>query len=89
MSFERNSCGLFGGAVVGLLCQQGMLVREGSFVVEAGDMLDEFCELGTIGGVSAVGVGTDRGGGSGQLVVGDEGAVFGGPVHTSFDVVDL
>ena len=41
-------CGLCSRAVECLLCKKGMLLREGGFVVQAGDAVDEFCESGAV-----------------------------------------
>ena len=90
MGVEGDLGGLCGCAVVGFLGEEGVCLGEGGFVVEAGDALQEFGQLGTVGGVGAVGVGAHGVGGCGEPVVGDEGAVgWVGPVHACFDVVDL
>ena len=82
-------CGLCSRAVECLLCKKGMFLREGGFVVQAGDAVDEFCESGAVCGVCAVCVGTDRVGWGGQAFVGNDGAVFCCPIHACLDVVDL
>jgi hypothetical protein len=66
-----------------------MLLGKGGFMVKAGDAVDEFSELRTVGGVGAVSIGTDRVGGCGESFVGNKSTVFCGPVHTCFDIVDL
>lgn len=86
---EGDLGGLGGGAVEGLLGEEGVLVGEGGFVVEAGDAADELDELGVVGGVGAVGVGADGVGGGGQPFVRDKGAVGESPVHACLDVVNL
>lgn len=60
---EGDLCGLGGGAVEGLLGEEGVLVGEGGFVVEAGDAADEVNELGTVSGICAISIRTDRVGG--------------------------
>ena len=89
MGGEGDLGGLGGCGVVGLLGKEGVFGGEGGFVVETGDVLQQVCQGGTIGGVGAVGVGADGVGWCGETVVGDEGAVFGGPIHACLDVVDL
>ena len=66
-----------------------MLLGKGGFVVETGDAPDKVNQLGMVSGVSAIGVGTDGVGWSGQTIVGNYGAVGKCPVHASLDVVDL
>lgn len=89
LGIAGNLGGLCGGAVEGLLGKQGVLLGEGGFVVEAGDAADEVGELWTVGGVGAVGIGTDGVGWCGEPFVGDDGAVGECPVDACFDVVDL
>lgn len=86
---EGDLGGLGGGAVEGLLGEEGVFLGEGGFVVEAGDAADEVNELGTVSGICAIGVGTDRIGRGGEAVVGDDGAVGESPVHACLDVVNL
>lgn len=86
---EGDLGGLGGGAVEGLLGEEGVLVGEGGFVVEAGDAADEVNELGTVSGICAISIRTDRVGGGGESVVGDECAVSESPVHACLDVVNL
>ena len=86
---EGDLGGLGGGAVEGLLGEEGVLVGEGGFVVEAGDAADEVNELGTVSGICAISVGADRVGGGGESVVGDDGTISESPVHACLDVVNL
>ena len=86
---ESDLGGLGGGAVEGLLGEEGVLVGEGGFVVEAGDAADEVNELGTVGGICAISIRTDGVGGGGESVVGDDGTISEGPVHACLDVVNL
>lgn len=86
---EGDLGGLGGGAVEGLLGEEGVLLGEGGFVVEAGDAADEVNELGTVSGICAISIRTDRVGWRGEPFVGDEGAVGECPVDACFDVVDL
>ena len=57
---EGDLGGLGGGAVEGLLGEEGVFLGEGGFVVEAGDAADELDELGTVSGISAISIRTDR-----------------------------
>lgn len=57
---EGDLGGLGGGAVEGLLGEEGVFLGEGGFVVEAGDAADEVNELGTVSGICAISIRTDR-----------------------------
>ena len=57
---EGDLGGLDGGAVEGLLGEEGVLLGEGGFVVEAGDAADELDELGVVSGIIAISIRTDR-----------------------------
>ena len=89
LGIEGNLSSLRGSAVEGLLGEEGVLGGKGGFVIEAGDATKKFGELGTVGGVRTVRIGTDRVGGCGEPLVGNEVAVRSGPVHPCLDVVDL
>ena len=58
-------------------------------MIETGDTMDVFYELGMVGRVGAVGVGADRVRRCGQFPVRNESAVFCLPIHTRFDIIDL
>ena len=89
LRLEGNLSGLCSSTVVCLLGKEGVLGGEGGFVIETSDIMEQFCQLGTIGGVGTIGVGTDWVRWRGEMVVRDERAVFCCPIHTSLDVVDL
>ena len=76
-------------AVLWLFGEWQLFGEEGGLVVQAGDVLEEWHQLGTEAGVGAVGVGARRCCRGGQQVVGDDGAVRACPVESCFDVVDL
>ena len=80
---------LSGRAVESLLGEESMLLGKSGLMIEAGDAMNEFCELRTWNRVGAIGIGTDRVGRCGQSIVGDDVAFGSRPVHASFDVVDL
>ncbi len=86
---EGDLGGLGGGAVEGLLGEEGVLVGEGGFVVEAGDAADEVNELGTVSGICAISIRTDGVGGGGESVVRNKGTISESPVHACLDVVNL
>lgn len=89
MGCLSDLCGLCGGAVVGLLGEEGVFLRKGCFVVEAGDTLDEISQRRMVGGVGAIGVGTNGSGWGGESAVGHECAIVERPIHSCFDIVDL
>ena len=57
---EGDLGGLGGGAVEGLLGEEGVLLSESSFVIETCDVFDEVNELGTVSGICAISIRTDR-----------------------------
>ena len=58
-------------------------------MVKTGNVLDEFSQRRTVGGVGAIGIGTDGSGWGGKSAVGDECAIVERPIHSCFDIVDL
>ena len=97
MPYDETAClcvacdggSLQGCAVVCLFGERQLFGEEGGFVVQAGDILEEWHQLGAEACVGAVGVGARRGCRGSKPVVGNDGAVRACPVEACFDIVDL